>query len=160
MAHSRVNVTYCWTEVRCCARTTASSLIKWGRLAVDCSWRMTAATISSWMPSRSILGATAASGMSTLVAGVGESGGVGSTAAEPAPCDRLRRLFGCDSGDSERTADGDVDADDEVGRAALLLAAAARAALVTGMCMPRLGRDSDLRRVLYGMAGGGGDVVR
>ena len=46
------------------------------------------------------------------------------------------------------------DDDDDDGRLKALFeaaAAAARAACVTGMCMPRLGRDNDLRRVLYGI---------
>lgn len=53
-----------------------------------------------------------------------------------------------DDGDSD-----DDDDDDDEGRLEALFeaAAAARAACVTGMCMPRLGRDSDFRRVLYGI---------
>ena len=39
----------------------------------------------------------------------------------------------------------------EVFFGAFVEAAAARAACVTGMCIPRLGRDNDLRRVLYGI---------
>lgn len=98
---------------------------------------------------------------------------------EAAPCDRLRRLLECESvesPESERCADvadvlkeddedGDVDDDgdsddddddDDDGRLEALFeaAAAARAACVTGMCIPRLGRDSDLRRVLYGILTG------
>jgi hypothetical protein len=46
-----------------------------------------------------------------------------------------------------------VEADDEEGRPEDVLEedSAARAACVIGMWMPRLGRESDLRRVLYGM---------
>lgn len=59
--------------------------------------------------------------------------------------------------ESERCAevagdDVDEDEEDDEGRlCAFVEAAAARAACVTGMCMPRLGRDNDLRRVLYGI---------
>lgn len=50
-------------------------------------------------------------------------------------------MDGADEGEAEQ--DGDDD-----GRAEPFDADAARAAWVTGMCMPRLGSDSDLRRVL------------
>lgn len=75
----------------------------------------------------------------------GEGGGVVSMTAESAACDFLRRLLGCASGDSEREelAAGVADPRD-----VLFDEAAARAACVTGTCMPRLGRDNDLRRVL------------
>ena len=72
-------------------------------------------------------------------------------------CDLFSRLLGCDSGDAERLTDVEGVADDEEEvegeeadeeRAAALEAAAARAACVTGMWMPRLGSDKDLRRVL------------
>lgn len=126
----------------------------------------TASTMSSLMALMSILRMSRLSEVSTLVAAVGEGGGVcstGSASTEETTCDLLMRLLGCDSGDSERRserrsdgagdpdeADGDVD-----GRTAALeaaaAAAAARAAWVTGMWMPKLGRDSDLRRVLYGI---------
>lgn len=56
-------------------------------------------------------------------------------------------------GDEDEDEDEDDDDDDD-GRLEALFeaaAAAARAACVTGMCMPKLGRDSDLRRVLYGI---------
>ena len=95
------------------------------------------------------------SDMSTLVEGVGDGGGVWSVGASP--CDLLRRFDGCVSGDSDRGGDRDEaaedgEADEDVdGRPDILDAAAARSAWVTGTCMPRLGRDSDLRRVLYGM---------
>lgn len=121
--------------------------------------------MSSLIPSRSTLRIVSKSDISTLVAGVGEGGGVCSTmpsaGAEVAPCDRLRRLLGCESiastEGSERCADvaGEDDDDDDDGEGGLLgafvEAAAARAACVTGMCIPRLGRDNDLRRVLYGI---------
>jgi hypothetical protein len=60
------------------------------------------------------------------------------------------RLLGCASGDSDREelVAGVVDAEVEAPRDVLLDEAAARAACVTGTCMPRLGRDNDLRRVL------------
>lgn len=92
--------------------------------------------------------------MSTLVAGVGEGGGVvsmamGSTSPE---WDCLRRLLGWESGDLERDDElrGDADDAEELERRALLVEAlcAARAAAVMGTWMPRLGSDSDLRRVL------------
>jgi len=110
------------------------------------------------MPSRSIfLGAGSASVISTLVAGVGEGGGVCSMALESDfdSWDRLRRLVGWESGEGECDLEAELrgevelEADDDEGRPALLEAAdAARAALLMGTWIPRLGRDSDLRRVL------------
>lgn len=162
----RGQFTHCWTDVNVCVRTVANSLMRCGLLAVDSNWTIEASTISSLMPSRSTLGIKSASDISTLVAGVGEGGGVcsmmASAGAEATPCDRLRRLLGCESMrsaiESERCADvaGDDDDDEEEeeedGRlGAFDEAAAARAAWVTGICIPRLGRDSDLRRVLYGI---------
>lgn len=150
------------TDVKDCARMMAKSLTRCGRFAVACSCVMVASTMSSLMPSRSTLGRAPAS---TLEAGVGEGGGVVSriTASDALSCDRFIRLLGCESGDCERRVEdegrGDVVADLEAeadvedagdGRANAL-AAAARAALETGMCMPRLGSERDLRRVLYGM---------
>lgn len=80
----------------------------------------------------------------------GEGGGVVSMAALSEAWDFLMRLLGCASGDSEREelAAGVADAEVETLRDVLFDEAAARAACVTGTCMPRLGRDSDLRRVL------------
>lgn len=113
------------------------------------------------------MGIASASGISTLVARVGEGGGVcsimASAGAETDPWDRLRRLLGCESMvstvESERCAevagdDEDEDEDEEEDEGRLCVfdeAAAARAAWVTGMCIPKLGRDNDLRRVLYGI---------
>lgn len=70
--------------------------------------------------------------------------------AVSAAWDFLKRLLGCASGDSEREelAAGVADAEDEAPRDVLFDEAAAREACVTGTCMPRLGRDNDLRRVL------------
>jgi hypothetical protein len=96
------------------------------------------------MLSRSIFWATSASGISSLMARGGEGGGVVSMTAVIAAWDFLMRLLGCASGDSEREADADVEAPRDV----FFDEAAAREACVTGTCMPRLGRDSDLRRVL------------
>lgn len=76
----------------------------------------------------------------------GEGGGVVSMTAVSEAWDFLMRLLGCASGDSEREelADAEVEAPRDV----LFDEAAAREACVTGTCMPRLGRDNDLRRVL------------
>lgn len=96
-----------------------------------------ASTMSSLMLSRSILGGAASSlADSTLVASVGEGGGVVSMMAESEEaCDRLMRLLAWESGDCDREDDDgrEVEAEAEDGRPALLEAAAARAALVTGM---------------------------
>lgn len=80
----------------------------------------------------------------------GEGGGVVSMTAVSAAWDFLRRLLGCASGDCEREelAAGVADAEVEAPRDVLFDEAAAREACVTGTCMPRLGRDNDLRRVL------------
>lgn len=96
---------------------------------------MVASTISSLMPSRSILGAASLLIGSRLVARVGEGGGVDSMAmAESgAGCDRFKRLLGCESGDCDREEDvgrEDEEADD---RRPAPFEAAARALLVTGM---------------------------
>ena len=73
---------------------------------------------------------------------------VGSCDDTEALCDRFVRLLGCDSGLSGRVCvvveEFDGEAEDCEARAA----AAARAAWVTGICIPKLGSDSDLRRVL------------
>jgi hypothetical protein len=115
---------------------------------------MTASTMSSLIPSRSTFGIDAASVISVLAGG--EGGGVCSMAmalsTEPFEAWAFFcRLLGCKSGDVERpTDDGvedeDEDADEE--RPEDFDAAAARAACVTGMWMPRLGKERDLRRVL------------
>lgn len=84
------------------------------------------------------------------MARVGDGGGV-SMAMGSVAWDLLRRLVGCASGDSEREElvdAGVADAEDEAPRDAFFDEAAAREACVTGMCMPKLGRDNDLRRVL------------
>lgn len=84
------------------------------------------------------------------MARMGDGGGVFSIAMVSAAWDLLWRLLGCSSGDSEREAlldAGVTEAEDEAARDALF-DEAAREACVTGMCMPRLGRESDLRRVL------------
>jgi hypothetical protein len=118
--------------------------------------------MSSFTVERSIAGLFAsASDISILVAGVGERGGVWAAEVSLSPRDLFCRLLGGESGDSERSVDEDGVAEDveagadevEVeGRTALFVAAAAiLAACVTGTWMPRLGSDSDLRRVLYGM---------
>lgn len=86
---------------------------------------------------------------SRLESGLGEGGGVCSMATSSA-CDRFCRLLGCDSEPSVPDVGGDEAEEDDDGREALLeaAAAAARAACVMGTWMPRLGRESDLRRVL------------
>src|SRR6478735_5513048 len=102
---------------------------------------MTASTISSLIPSRSILGTGAASVISALLPAGGEGGGVCSMAMALSDalstCDLFSRLLGCDSGDAERSTDVEGVADDEEEvegneadeeRAAALEAAAARAA--------------------------------
>ena len=116
---------------------------------------MTPSTMSSLMPSRStFLGATSTSPISTLVAGVGEGGGVCSmaTGSASASCDRLRRLLGWESGECDREAELRAEAEeadeDELRPALLEAADAARAAAVMGTWIPRLGRERDLRRVL------------
>jgi hypothetical protein len=71
-------------------------------------------------------------------------------------CALFCRFLGCDSGDSERPADdgdevergNEAEAERAPALEAEAAAAAARAACVTGMWMPRLGKDNDLRRVL------------
>lgn len=76
--------------------------------------------------------------------------------------DRLSFLLGGASSasdvDSESCpgVDGNDDEGDDDDLLELLLvaaaAAAARAACVTGICMPKLGSDNDLWRVLYGIS--------
>lgn len=70
--------------------------------------------------------------------------------ATSSACDRFCRLLGCDSEPSVPDVGGDKAEEDEDDREALLeaAAAAARAACVMGTWMPRLGKESDLRRVL------------
>jgi hypothetical protein len=108
---------------------------------VSCSCMMTPSTMSSLIPSRStFFGAVSTSDISTLVAGVGEGGGVASIAVESAEASwaRFRRLLGCESGECEREVElrgeaepeAEAEAEDEDGRPALL--EAARAALVIG----------------------------
>jgi hypothetical protein len=113
---------------------------------------MTASTISSRIASKSILDFTVS--RSRPESSVGEGGGVCSIALSSV-WDRFCRLLGCASGASEPDEGDDkadeaaLDKDDEDDLEAFLeAAAAARAACVIGTCMPRLGKDSDLRRVL------------
>lgn len=95
------------------------------------------------------------SGTRASLPAVGEGGGVCSIAIESEPemlsCDRFRRLLGCWSGDWEPEAgiEGVDEADEEDGRLVVVFVeSAARAAWVMGIWMPRLGSESDLRRVL------------
>jgi hypothetical protein len=58
-----------------------------------------------------------------------------------------------EDGDNDDEDDDDDDDDDGLLEGFVeAAAAAARAACVTGMCIPRLGSDNDLRRVLYGIS--------
>lgn len=132
MAHGFAD---CCTDVSDWVRTVASSLIRCGRLPVDCSWTTTASTMSSLMLSRSISFVASASVISSLMARVGDGGGVFSMAMESAAWDLLSRLLGGASGDSEREAlvdAGVAEAEDEAAREALF-DEAAREACVTGM---------------------------
>lgn len=134
----------------------ASSLTRCGLFAVFCNCTITASTISSLMPSKSIsrLGAPSSSTASAS----GDGGGV---------CSYFSMLFAagsgfdggdiCDSGFDDVTcdcfnflsggwSDGGVDEGGE--RFAAAAAAAALEACVTGRWMPNDGSDSDFRRVL------------
>lgn len=139
----------------------ASSLTRCGLFAVLCNCTITASTISSLMPSKSIsrLGVPSSSTRSAS----GDGGGV---------CSYFSMLFaagsGFDGGDmcdcdwdcgfddaaacdcfnflSGGWSDGGVDEGGE--RFAAAAAAAAREACVTGRWMPSDGSDSDFRRVL------------
>ena len=142
----------------------ASSLTRCGLFAVRCNCTITASTISSLMPSKSIsrLGAPSSSSASAS----GDGGGV---------CSYFSMLFAaasgfeggdiCDCGFDDADDDDDADeacdcfnflrggwsdgAVDEGGeRFAAAAAAAALEACVTGRWMPSDGSDSDFRRVL------------
>lgn len=92
--------------------------------------------MSSLMVSMSISCAASASGISSLMALLGDGGGVCSMAMASAAWDRLTRLLGWASGDCDREAvvdAGVAEADDEAARDACLDEAAAREACVTGM---------------------------
>ena len=139
----------------------ASSFTRCGLFAVLCNCTITASTISSLMPSKSIsrLGAPSSSTRSAS----GDGGGVcsyfsmlfaagsGFNGGDMCVCD-------CDCGFDDDAAcdcfnflsggwsDGGVDEGGE--RFAAAAAAAAREACVTGRWMPSDGSDSDFRRVL------------
>src|SRR3569833_890068 len=83
--------TDCSTILSCCISTDVSSLTRWGRLPDDCSWTMTASTMSSLTVARSTSREPAASSSRSrdLRSGVGEGGGVASSFTAPG-----RRLSG------------------------------------------------------------------
>ena len=134
--------TYLATVAFSAIKTAANSFTRWGRLPVFSSWSMTATTISSLMPSVSIFGATPPS--------KGDGGGVCSNkpfrlarnaeflsdngSGDKEVCDRFTFFAGGKSSVAWAPFEREGDRREEFGR-----------------WMPNDGRDSDLRRVLYGM---------